>query len=316
MKTPILLLAALLATTSVARAQSAAEKVTVRVFTERTAVWTGDRVQYTLEFMCPGALDVLPEDLAKERLPLRGAEVLTVDTAEESVPNGTIRRVRYNLATYAVDVKEITIDAFTVRYFSRRTIGATTQTAPQGEIGVPRTIIAIRSTLPDSGRLPDFRTPAGLRQAPRYARFARPVGWALVAIAILPVALVVLDVAGRLRRLRAGTPRRRVKRQHTTEIEELSNLSPGTADERVRAFERLDRVVRQHIELTTGIPALALTPGEIARALRERPGPTAADDIEALLDTCERARYAADPIQGDEWDRSLRAAEGVVRGRP
>jgi hypothetical protein len=84
----------------------------------------------------------------------------------------------------------------------------------------------------------------------------------------------------------------------------------------VRAFERLDRVVRQHIELTTGIPALALTPGEIARALRERPGPTAADDIEALLDTCERARYAADPIQGDEWDRSLRAAEGVVRGRP
>ena len=316
MKTPILLLAALLATTSLARAQSAAEKVTVRVFTERTAVWTGDRVQYTLEFMCPGALDVLPEDLAKERLPLRGAEVLTVDTAEESVPNGTIRRVRYNLATYAVDVKEITIDAFTVRYLSRRTIGATTQTAPLGEIGVPRTIIAIRSTLPDSGRLPDFRTPAGLRQAPRYARFARPVGWALVAIAILPVALVVLDVAGRLRRLRAGTPRRRVKRQHTTEIEELSNLSPGTADERVRAFERLDRVVRQHIELTTGIPALALTPGEIARALRERPGPTAADDIEALLDTCERARYAADPIQGDEWDRSLRAAEGVVRGRP
>ena len=305
-----------LAAVDLLQPQPPAGQVAVRVAVERTAVWVGDRLQYTLEFTSPESLDVLPEDLAKERLPVRGAEVRAVEVSAAEIAGSTIRRVRYTLATFAVDTKEITIDSFAVRYFARHTVGATTQVAPLGEITVPRTIVAIRSTLPDSGRLPDFRTPVGLRAAPRYAPLAQPIGVALIAIAIVPVAVLVLNVAGRIRQLRAGTPRRRARRQHTSEMDELSTLAPVTQEECVRAYERLDRVLRQHLELRAGLPAAALTPAEIARALREGPSSSSADDVEAVLDTCERARYAPGPIPDDQWLHTLRVAEGVVRRRP
>jgi hypothetical protein len=311
----IVLLLAMLAFAGPAAGQPSAADVTVRATVDRTAVWVGDRVRYTLEFRCSGDLDVLPDDLTKERLPIRGGEVLDVETTQEETAEGTVRRTRYTLVTYAVDTTEMAVDAFPVRYFSRRTVGADTQARPTGQLTVPRTVVAIRSTLPDSGRLPELREPALPRPAPRYVSSARRVGLTLIALAIVPVALVVLDIAGRLRRLRAGAPRRQTRRQHATAMEELTALHPDSQEERIAAFQRLDQVVREHLQLVGRIPAPALTPDEIGRTLESRTDPAEAQSIATLLETCERARYAPEPIRADDWSAAIAAAESVVRRR-
>ena len=288
--------------------------IDVRRSVDRTAVWVGDKVRYTLEFSAPADLDVLAEDLTKERLPVKGAEVLDVQSSERQAGAGNVRVVDFTLATYAVDATEIVIEGFPVRYFSRRTVGGT-QVAPAGQVVVPRTVIAIRSTLPDSGRLPDVRDPRAMRPAPRYLRVAQPVGLALIALAIVPVALMLLDVAGHVRRLRAGAPRRNARRVHTGVLDELAASEPASQQERVVAFERLDHVVRDHVALATGIPARALTPAEIAAAVRARPGSTSAETIEALLAACEHARYAPNPVSDEAWREAVSTAAGIVRRR-
>jgi hypothetical protein len=297
-----------------AAGQSDIVKIDVRRSVDRTAVWVGDTLRYTLEFSAPGDLDLLAEDLAKERLPIKGAEVLSVQSSERQSGNGHVRVVEFTLATYAVDTTEIVIDGFPVRYFSRRTVGGT-QVAPAGQVVVPRTVIAIRSTLPDSGRLPDLREPRAIRQAPWYLRFAQPVGLALIALAIVPVALMLLDVAGHLRQLRLGAPRRKARRVHAGVLDELTASEPTSSQERRAAFDRLDHLVRDHLALTTGIPARALTSAEVAAALRARPGTTSAESIESLLSTCERARYAPNPVSDEAWRDAVSTAAGIVRRR-
>ena len=297
-----------------AAGQSDIVKIDVLRSVDRTAVWVGDTLRYTLEFSAPPDLDVLAEDLLKERLPVKGAEVLGVQSSERRAGNRTVRVVEFTLATYAVEATEIVIEGFPVRYFSRRAVGGT-QVAPAGQVIVPRTVVAIRSTLPDSGRLPDLRHPRAIRQAPRYLRLAQPVGLVLIALAIVPVALMLLDVAGHLRRLRAGAPRRKARRVQAVVLDELAASEPASAQERIVAFERLDHLVRDHIALAAGIPARALTPAEIAAAVRARPGSPSAEVIESLLLTCERARYAPNPVSDEAWREAVSTAAGIVRRR-
>jgi hypothetical protein len=294
-------------------AQSDIATIDVRRSVDRTAVWVGDTVRYTLEFSLPSDLDVLAEDVTKERLPVKGADVLAIEMSERRTASGWVRIIDVTMATYAVDAPEIVIEGFPVRYFSRRTVGST-QVAPAGQVVVPRTVVTIRSTLPDSGRLPDLREPRGVRQAPRYLRFAQPVGLAMVALAVVPVGLLLLDVAGRVRRLRAGGPRRKARRMQAGALAALSASDPASPQERVEAFERLDRLVRDHLELVAGIPARALTPAEITTALQARPG-TPSESIESLLATCERARYAPDPLGAEVWRDAVSAAERIVGSR-
>ena len=296
-----------------AGAQPGAPQVQVSRSVDRTAVWVGDAIRYTLEFTSAGDLDVLSEDVARERLPVKNADVLHHETSERQTAAGRVRRVDYTLTSFAAGTPEIIIEGFTVRYFSRRAVGET-QGASAGQVSVPRTVIPIRSTLPDTGRLPELRARRALRTAPRYFALARPVGVALMVIAVVPVALLLLDVAGQVRRVRSGAPRRRARRAHKGLYEELAARHPDSAPEQVAAFERLDRLVRDHLELAASIPARAMTPAEIAAALRARGGrPDAAEPIEALLSRCERARYAPEPPGLDAWREAVTSAEPILK---
>jgi hypothetical protein len=310
-----LLVASLALPAALSGQSPAVPKVTVQVSIDRTAAWIGDRVHYTIEFLCEGDADLLAEDLAKEKLPLRGGEVLSVETEHEPSAAGSVRRWRYTITSYAVDAAEISIESFPVRYFSRRTIGSTTQTPPAGQVTVARRVLALRSTLPDGGRLPELREPAALRVQPGYLRYLRPAGLVLVAIAIVPVALMLLDAGGWIRRARATRPRRESRRGHATALEELTLLQPASHQDRVRALAQLDHLVRDHLRLTTGIPAHALTPAEIGDELKGRPERTDAHTVESLLARCERARYAPDPVPSDAWNESLSTAQALLRGR-
>jgi len=285
--------------------------VEVRTALSRTAVWIGDRVTYTVELRCAPQVDVLLDDLASGRLRIDGGDVVAVEEDLDDSGQGPVRRVRYTLVTYRVDVPELRIAAIPVRYYARRA-GTAVQGPPAGQVTVAPAIIAVRSAIPDGDGVPPLRVPATLRLAPRFLALAQPVGLVLIAIAIVPVAIWGLDLAGRARRAWGRQRVRRSRRQQPVSLEQLRSIEPESDSARIHAFEQLDTLVREHLSLTTGITARALTPAEVRRALEARAPSLPHGDIEALLAACERARYAPQPPAAEDWPGALRDAEQIL----
>ena len=299
----IVALAGLVLQTPGAPAQTPA--VDVRTSLSRTAVWVGDRTVYTVELRCAPQVDVLLDDLAGGRVRVDGGDIVSVEEDHEEGPLGRIRRFRYTIATFRVDVPDIRIAAIPVRYFQRR--AGDVQGAPAGQVTVPPAVVPIRSAIPEVDVVPPVRVPERLRPAPRYVELAQSIGLAVMALVIVPLILWSIDIGGRGRQ---AWSRWRVRRSHRAPRESLDDLRDAAISsdaDRIDAFGRLNALVRAHLSHTTGVSAEALTPAEIRAALEKRDLPHAG--VETLLIACERARYAPDPPAPDAWNDALREAE-------
>jgi hypothetical protein len=304
----IVVFAALILQPHSATAQTPA--VDVRTSFSRTAVWVGDRTVYTVELRCVPQVDVLLDDLAGGRVRVDGGDIVAVNEDHEDGPLGRVRRFRYTIATYRIDVPEIRIAAIPVRYFERR--AGDVQGAPAGQVTVPPAAVPIRSAIPDSDGVPPVRVPAALRPTPSYLGIAQSAGLALMALVIVPFVLWSIDIGGRGRQAWTRWRARRSRRPPRESLEDLRATAIASDAERIDAFSRLNALVRSHLSHTTGVTAEALTPAEIRAALEKRNLPYTA--VETLLNACERARFAPDPPAPSAWDDALREAEEIVSG--
>lgn len=271
-------------------AQSA--PVSVHAEVSRTAVWVGDPVAYTVEIVCQPGTDILTEDLSRDRLRLQGLEVSDVQAEEETRADGTVvHRVRFELASYSTDTTPLRIEPLRIRYYTRRPGERIDAITPAGEVEVPPTDIALRSTLPDGepAGLRTSRTPPAL---PASTRLLFPLGLIAVALSFVPVLLGVAARAARRREARAlARSKRRSPEEHRLALEAIRALSasPDMAARR-EAFDRLDALIRDYL-IELDIPARSLTPDEIqtrvGEAFRQMPG----DRIASVLRECQRARY-------------------------
>ena len=79
--------------------------VQVNASVDRTAIWVGDRVTYAIDIVCARGVEILLDDLAKEKLRLNGLDVVSSDsTTTTDASERTTYRLRYGLSTYRVDV--------------------------------------------------------------------------------------------------------------------------------------------------------------------------------------------------------------------
>ena len=62
-------------------AEALAKAVQVRASVDRTAIWVGDRVTYAVDIVCARGVEILLDDLAKEKLRVNGLEVLSSDSS-------------------------------------------------------------------------------------------------------------------------------------------------------------------------------------------------------------------------------------------
>ncbi|HKB12588.1 MAG TPA: hypothetical protein VKD69_18125, partial [Vicinamibacterales bacterium] len=147
-------LAAALAAASVlvvvARGAAQSRDVEVRTSLSKTAVWVADRVTYTITIACSKAVDILADDLAKDKLRVDGLDVVATDWDRTATADDrTIYTFHYDMTTYRVDQPELKIAPLTVRYYMRRAGQRPGDAAPAGEVQIPATVIAFRSALPD-----------------------------------------------------------------------------------------------------------------------------------------------------------------------
>jgi hypothetical protein len=260
---------------------------------DRTAIWVADRVNYTVEIVCPKGVDILSDDVAKEKLKTTGLDIVGMNaSASTAADESTTHRITYTLTTYHVDTPDLRIDPVSVRYFVKRPGQRLQDEAPAGEFRIPAVSVAFRSTLandPDAAALRD-----GAEPAPRQRSFASAgsFGWALVLVSIAPLAFVAAAALSRRRPRRQGRSARRMRQEERVTIDALQAMDLSTPDGRRRAYDGIDAVVRAHLRDAAGIPGLALTPAEVTARLDGRKMRVAPEDVSALLAACQQARYA------------------------
>jgi len=266
--------------------------VTVRTSLDRTAVWVADRVTYTIELTCAKGVDILADDLSRDKLKLEGLELVGVDTDKETGPSDvTSYRFHYHLTTYRVDVPTLKIGRLSVRYYVKRPGMRLEDAAPAGDVPVPPAVIAFRSVLPEEGE-------GALRDAraalPRERRFAmlESLGLALVVVSIAPVVVLGGVLVARARKRKAHRSARQVRHEERASLDSVRALDLRRPEGRRDAYGRMNAIVRQHLREVWGVPGQTLTPAEAGPALAPRSGRLPVETVTSLLQSCELALYA------------------------
>jgi hypothetical protein len=289
----------------------------VHASVDRTAVWVGDRITYDVEIVCPKGVDILADDVAKEKLKTVGLDVVGMNSvAETGADESTTHKLSYVLTSYKVDTPDLRVDALPVRYFAKRPGQRLQDAAPAGEFQIPAVAIAFRSTLsnnPDTAVLRD-----GVAPEPRARTFASAgsFGIALVLVSIAPLAFIGAAMLARRRPRRQGRSARRMRQEERVTMDELQSMDLSTPDGRRRAYDGVDALVRTHLRDAFGVPGPALTPAEVPSRLEGRKLRVAPDDVASLLAACEQARYApaeAMPSTSECRD-AIERAQAVVAG--
>jgi hypothetical protein len=260
---------------------------------DRTAVWIADRVTYRVDIVCARGVDILDDDMSKDKLKLDGLELVGSETSRAvDASDTTTHTFTFVLATYRVDMPALKIGTLPVRYYVKRPGQRLQDEAPAGSVQVPAAVIALRSTLQDNQddyALRDRRPPAS---RDTLFAMAQPVSLGLVVASIVPAAIwgVALVTARRKPAVRRSV--RQVRHEERASLDAVQSMDISTPDGRRNAFTQIDTVVRDHLREVCGIPGPSLTPQEIAPALSDKGARISADAVASLLAACERARYA------------------------
>lgn len=275
-----------------AGARARVEDVVVKTWLSRTALWVGDRVTFTVEIACAPNVDVFTEDLAKEKLRVQGLEVVSAEAERETRDDGGVtHRIHYRLVTYDIGSPTARIEELRFRYYVRRAGQRLEDAVPAGEGRVPGAALAWRSTIPDDLQELAVRDVRPAIELSPLLRHAGLIGLALLLISAAPVAVWGASLLRRSWPRRGRRSARDTKQAVRTTLEELRRLDPTTEAERRSAYARLDAAVRRHVADVADVPAQSLTPVEIASRLRANGSRLSPDEVGALLDECERARY-------------------------
>jgi hypothetical protein len=291
----------------------------VRASADRTAMWIADRVVYTVEIVCAPGVDILIDDVAKEKLRVNGLDVISSDiSVATDASDRRTHHLRYVLTTYRVDNPSPSIDPMSVRYYARRPGERLQDVAPAGDVKVPGATLALRSTLPENQA--EFAVRDDRSAPPRRAVFARAsqIGLALVDVALAPAAAVV---AATVRRRTAGKPVRRSARQARQDqratIDRLRALDVATPEDRRRACDEIGAAVRAYVASHTHVPATALTAAEVDAALADHRGRIPRETVVSLLTACDEARYgpAQALISAEACRDAIASAGELLAGR-
>lgn len=319
----LLVIVALLAGPTITGAAPASGDVSVRASLDRPAIWVADRVTYTVEIDCSQGVDILSDDLSRDKLKVSGLEVIGSDVARQVDGDKTHYAFRYVLTTYRVDASTLTIAPLSVRYFVRRPGMRPEEATPTGSVQAPGAVVARRSLLPDAstdGANPEVRDRRPAEARPALFVWLQPVGVGLLLLSTAPVVLLAFAIGRRLyarRGLHAAPSARQLRHALRERLEAVRHTDPADATARREAFAQLDALVREHLHTVSGLPAPSLTSREIAGALDSEHSRFPVDLVGRVLSTCELARYAPpDRLPAaDAWRDTLADAEQVLATR-
>jgi len=296
---------------------AASKDVQVTSSFDRSAMWVADRVTYTVQLTCHRGVDIVTDDLARDKVRLDGLELVGIDSSREDRGEGvTTYRYAYHLTSYKVDQPTQKFGDLRVRYYVKRPGQRVEDVAPAGEVTVPGASLAVRSTLPDEAQTAVFRDARPAQQRPALFAALQPIGIGLVVVSIVPAALWVALLITRARTSATHRSARQVRHEERSTLEDLKAVDLGTEGGRREAYDRVNSLVRMHLREACGVPVDGLTAAEVGPAVSARSGRLPADLVASVLSACEQARYGANGVGSAQACReTIEQAEQVLAVR-
>lgn len=311
----IVLLAMLLALPCAAGAQAPDKKppVTVTPQLDKTAIWVGDNLRYTIRAVHDSNVEMVLDNFTKERLPLAPFVVRDIDIRHKDWAAHTKAvEITLTLTTFETGKDSLTIPLVPLYYFVREP-GAAEKERAVDSVAAPAMPVGLRSALVAESLIPRTNKPV---QGPGLAQALLPLGLALVGLLGLAAfagwrawrRMHPDQMTGQLsREARERIVRASLSRLHT-------DVSDSGEDPR-RWSGAMASTLRGMMSELFQISGAAQTPEEIETALaRSGADASLAAQVKAVLGQCEALRYGRDSSgAGPMRAQLLQSVEGLMQ---
>jgi hypothetical protein len=264
--------------------------VTTRL--DRTAIWVGDSLEYTIQVIHPRGVQFVQDDLKKENLSLPPF-VLRAIRAEERDwrDDKKLFEVVLLLTTYESGKSELVIPPVALYYFRREGTLSEKEARAQA-IRIPQQKIALRSTLPGGQpRLREFKQIHTVD--PTYAIGALVLGLIGMGFVGSRAAARLWHAVHRDKVIKRPVSRRVRERWIHEGLQRIRQMAQDPAKDPQTFYAEIGQFVRQYLTEWLDVEARGLTPVEAEQALQAAGCNGAfAQQVRTVLEQCEEARYS------------------------
>ena len=265
---------------------------TITTRLDRTAIWVGDSLEYTIQVIHPRSVQFVVDDLKKENLSLPPFVLRAVRAEERDWRDDSkLFEVVLLLTTYESGKSDLVVPPVALYYF-RRDGTVSEKEARAQAIRIPPQKIALRSTLPGGQpRLREFKQlqPVELTYA---------IG-ALV-LGLIGMGFVGSRVTARLWRavhrdkvIKRPVGRRVRQRWIHEGLQRIRQMATEPSKEPQAFYAEVGYFMRQYLTEWLGVEARGLTPVETEQALQGAGyNGNFAQQVRTVLQQCEEAQYS------------------------
>jgi hypothetical protein len=287
---------------------------------DRTAIWVGDPVEYTIEVVHPRSVQFALDNLKKEDIALPPFVVRGIQAEErEWRDNQKLLQVVLHLTTYESGKPDLVIPPVALYYFKRDSALSEKEARAQA-IRIPPQRIALRSTLSaGQNRLREFKEIRPV-EIP-LAIGALVLGLIGMGFVFSRAAVRLWGVVHRDKAVKRPVSRRVRRRWINDNLQRIRKMAQGSTQDPKTFYAEIGQFLRQYLTEWLDVEARGLTPVEAREALRAAGyNGGFAQQVQTVLEQCEQEQYGkrdGGPPADDRAQASLlEALEQAIKTTP
>jgi hypothetical protein len=274
-----------------AAAQKPQPLFTIATRLDRTAIWVGDPVEYTIDIIHPRSVQFALDNLKKEDIALPPFVIRAIQAEErEWRDNQKLLHVVLHLTTYESGKPDLMIPPVALYYFKRDS-ALTDKEARAQAIRIPAQRIALRSTLSTGqNRLREFKEIRPVEIT--LAIGALVLGLIGMGFVMSRAAVRLWGVVHRDKAVKRPVSRRVRQRWVQEGLQRIRKMADDTTQEPKTFYAEIGQFLRQYLTEWLAVEARGLTPAEAQEALRTAGyNGSFAQQVRTVLEQCEEAQY-------------------------
>ncbi len=290
-------------------------KISITTRLDKTALWVGDTLTYTIQAIHDRDVEFVLDNLKKENLPLAPFVVRAVTIQRgEWERKKKLLEVTLLLSSYESGKGELTIPSFNLYYFKRLSGIEKKETEAQA-VQVPATKVGLRSTLHGGLLKPRDFKPIQTMDLSRgfVALLFGLTGMIFLAVRSARWTWNTLHSERPTRRRLSRRTRAKFVQENLGRIRAIKGDSP---QDQIRFYSEVSQFLRQYLSLWLEIEAASLTPEETEMALEKaNVNGSLRHQIKGILEQCDTVCYGNDGLQEGQAlrDETLDGLERIVK---
>jgi hypothetical protein len=292
-----------------------APPITLSTHLDKTAMWVGDTLRYTVRALHDPDVEFVLDQLKKESLNLAPFIVRDISARQGSFGgNKKITEVTLLLTTYESGQAELRIPSFVLYYFRRKPGVGKGDTLAES-FSVPPTKVGLRSTLTaDNLRPRDNREIWQINPQRWMAPFA--LGLAGMAFVLIQLGRRLWASSREERPVRRRLGRRARHRMLRDFVRKVQGIGRESSEDQLRYYGEVSQFVRGYLSESLEIDASGLTPEELESTLKDRGQNGLSAPVKTVLERCEQVLYSPQGSElGKRWRDEVQGDLGKIADR-